>query len=119
MGYMGYSVENLFTIFLVEEVEAIHLHDEEASLVESERRLVHVEGPPLQKGEPEEMLKTIGTPELLEDLSRNKASDCLYRGSGAVLRVMAFQEQGSVRLEIRRLKFDPDAAAEAVNIRTA
>lgn len=116
---MGYSGEDFIRIFTDKEVDAIHLHDEEAPLVELERCLVHVEGPPLQKGEPEEMLETIGTPGMREEARRSKASECLCRRFGATLRVMAFLEQGSVRVEVRRLKFDPDAAAEAINLRTA
>jgi Tfp pilus assembly pilus retraction ATPase PilT len=102
---MAYDLSDLMQLVYAERAEAVHLHEKEAPVLEVKRVLHRIEGPPVAAGETEELLRTVAPPEELAELRTNRMS-CFYfhfRGV-AVFQVMAFHEDESVRLELRRFK---------------
>jgi len=87
-----------------ERAEAVHVHENESPVLEVNRLLHRIEGPPVALGETEELLRTVAPPEELVELRRNHlASFSFHFGDFAVFQIMAFREDERVRLELRRL----------------
>lgn len=102
---MPYDLSDLMELVFAERGEAVHLHEKESPVLELKRVLHRVEGPPLGKGETEELLRTVAPPEELSELRTNDMT-CFYFHfrDVAVFQVMAFREDGQVRLELRRFR---------------
>ena len=102
---MPYSLSDLMQLLLAERGEAVHLHPEEAPVLEISRVLHRVEGPALAPAYPEALLQSVASNEdLLEFKSLRMV--CFYHhfDDTAAFQVMAFREDGHVRLEIRRFR---------------
>ena len=102
---MGYDLSDLMQLVYAERAEAVHLHPNEAPVLEVKRVLHRIEGPPMAPGETEELLRTVAPPEEVAELRTNRMT-CFYFHfrDVAVFQVMAFREEGSVRLEVRRFR---------------
>jgi hypothetical protein len=104
-GKMPYSLSDLMQIVFAERGEAVHLHETESPVLEVKRMLHRIEGPPVAPGEIEELLGGIASPDDLSELRINGLS-CFYFhfDEAAVFQIMAFREDGHVRLELRRFR---------------
>src|SRR5262245_45430066 len=102
---MAYDLSDLMQLVYAERAEAVHLHENEAPVLEVKRVLHRIEGPPIVAGETEELLRTVATPEEVVELRTNRMT-CFYFHfrDVAVFQIMAFREDGTVRLELRRFK---------------
>ena len=102
---MSYSLSDLMQLVVTERGEAVHLHEKHAPVLEVKRTLYRIEGPPLAVGEPEELLHVVASENDLSELQANDLS-CFYFhfGDAAVFQIMAFREDGRVRLELRRFR---------------
>jgi Tfp pilus assembly pilus retraction ATPase PilT len=99
------NLSDLMQLVFSERGDAIHLHEKERPVVEVNRVLVKLEGPPLALGETEEMLRSLASEEELEEFSTNQLACFYYHFRNvAVFQVMAFREDGHVRLELRRFR---------------
>ena len=103
MSPMGYSITDLMQLVVAERGEAVHLYPNEAPVLEVQRGLHRIEGPPLEARETDELLRVVASEDDLLELRTNGLS-CFYFhfGDSAVFQVMAFREGGHVRLELRR-----------------
>jgi hypothetical protein len=102
---MPYDLSDLMQVVCAEREEAVHLHDKEAPVLEIKRMLHRIEGPPVAPGETEQLLRTVALPEDLSELRTNRISSFYFHFRDvAVFHIMAFHEDGSVRLESRRFK---------------
>jgi Tfp pilus assembly pilus retraction ATPase PilT len=102
---MSYSLSDLMQLVVTERGEAMHLHEKHAPVLEVKRTLYRIEGPPLAIGEPEDLLRLVASEDDLSELQENDLS-CFYFhfGEVAVFQIMAFREDGHVRLEVRRFR---------------
>jgi Tfp pilus assembly pilus retraction ATPase PilT len=108
---MTYSVSDLMQLAVAEGALGVHLHDGKPPVLEFPDLLMSVEGPRMEPDAALALLRTIAPPEELEELTRNGHALFRHRFSEAVVfRVLAFRENGSVRLELRRLTEYEDAA---------
>lgn len=101
---MTYCLSDLMQIVLAERAEAIHLHDGEQPVLERPDLLVAIEGPRLEPADTMIMLRGIAPSGDLEEMAMN--GHTLFRHlskEGVFFRVLAFQEGGSVRLELRSM----------------
>src|SRR5689334_15723750 len=100
---MPYSLSDLMQLVVAERAEAVHLHPNEAPVLEVRGVLHRIEGPPLAAGETDELLRVIAPADDLTEL-RTNGMTCFYFqfGEAAVFQVMGFREDGHVRLELRR-----------------
>jgi Tfp pilus assembly pilus retraction ATPase PilT len=102
---MAYDLSDLMQLVCAERAEAVHLHEKESPVLEVKRTLHRIEGPPLAAGETEELLRTVAPPEELSELRTNHMTSFYFHFRDvAVFQVMAFREDGNVRLELRRFK---------------
>jgi Tfp pilus assembly pilus retraction ATPase PilT len=102
---MSYSLKDLIELLSAEKGEAIHLHPAESPVLEIKRVLHRIEGPQLAKGESESLLQSVASEDDFADFKRDKIV-CFYHhfNESIVFQVMAFREDGQVRLEIRRFR---------------
>jgi Tfp pilus assembly pilus retraction ATPase PilT len=102
---MSYDLTDLMGLVLAKRAEAMHLHENEAPVFELKHLLDRHEGPPLAAGETEVLLRSVAPAEELSELDRNRATSFYFPFRDvAVFQVMAFREDGHVRLELRRFK---------------
>ncbi len=102
---MPYDLSDLMQLVFAERAEAVHLHEQESPVLELKRVLHRIEGPRLVAGETEELLRTVAPPEELSELRANGITSFYFHFRGvAVFQVMAFREDGHVRLEIRSFR---------------
>ncbi len=102
---MGYTLSDLTQLLISEHGEAVHLHPNEAPVLEVKRTLYRIEGPPLAAEETTELLSVIAPPEEISKLKTDGLSSFYFRfGDEAVFQVMAFRENDQVRLELRRFR---------------
>jgi Tfp pilus assembly pilus retraction ATPase PilT len=100
---MPYSLSDLMQLILAEQGEAVHLHPNEAPVLEIKRALHRIEGPSLTAGETEDILRVVAPADDLSELRMNGVTSFYYQFTeAAVFQVMAFREDGHVRLELRR-----------------
>lgn len=98
---MCYSLSDLMQLLVAERGDAVHLHDREAPVLEIRGQLHRIEGPPLEVGEARTLLRSIAPPSEFRDaLTGCTVFEHQYSDS-ARFRVMAFREDGSIRLELR------------------
>jgi Tfp pilus assembly pilus retraction ATPase PilT len=102
---MPYDLSDLMQLVYAERAEAVHLHENEGPVLDVKRVLHRIEGPPIGPGETEQLLHTVAPPEEVVELRTNRLT-CFYFHfrDVAVFQIMAFREDGSVRLELRRFK---------------
>jgi Tfp pilus assembly pilus retraction ATPase PilT len=92
-------------LLVTERGEAVHLHEGEAPVLEIKRVLHRVEGPRLAAGDTERLLQSIASEDDLEEFKSGGTVSFYHRlQESAAFQIMAFKEDGHVRLEIRRFK---------------
>ena len=100
---MAYLLEDLMQMIVAERGDAIHLHDGEKPVLEIRGQLHRLEGPSLEPGEGESMFRGIAPEEETKHAAKNGLSAFAFRfGKDSFFRIMAFREDESVRLELRR-----------------
>ena len=108
---MGYSLSDLMQLVAAEAALAVHLDEGQPPVVELRDALIAVEGPPVGAGESLALFRTVAREEEVKELIRSKALLLWHRFSEAVMfRVLAFQRDDSVRLELRRVTDYEEAA---------
>ena len=91
-------------LLLAERGEAVHLHDGEAPVLEIRGVLQRIEGPRLEAGDTETLLRNIAPKEEFREAMRTGLGAFEHRHAEATsFRVMAFREDDSLRLEVRRV----------------
>ena len=102
---MLYDLSDLMQFVSQERAEAVHLHEKESPILEVKRTLHRIEGPPLASGETMELFHAVApSEELTERRTNHMASFYFHFQDVAVFHVMAFHEDGQLRLELRRFK---------------
>jgi len=108
---MTYSALDLMQVAVAEGALAVHLHDGEPPVLELADLLMSVEGPRMESDGALALFRTIAPPGEVEELTRNGHTMFRHRFIEVVVfRVLAFRENGSVRVELRRLAEYEDAA---------
>jgi len=100
---MSYSLSDLMELVLAEHGDAVHLHDGNRPVLEIRRQLYTIEGPPLDAGDTQTLLRSIAPPSEFQEALRGCTAFKHRHGDGALFHVMAFREDGSIRLELRRV----------------
>src|SRR5579863_6646268 len=101
---MSYSLSDLMSLITMERGEAIHLHDGEAPVLEIHQELHRIEGPSLEGGDTQTLLRSIAPSEEFREAMGTGLAAFTYRyGDAAFFHVMAFKEADSLRLELRRI----------------
>src|SRR5687767_7516631 len=100
---MSYSLQDLMQLVVAERGEAVHLHDGESPVLELRRQLHRIEGPPLEAGETQTLLRSIAPPAEFQEALRGCAVFEHLHDGAVHFQVMAFREDGSIRLELRRV----------------
>ena len=100
---MSYSLPDLMQLVVVERGDAVHLHDGESPVLEVRRQLHRIEGPRLEAGDTQTLLRTIAPPAEFQESLRGCIAFEHHHGTAAHFQVMAFREDGSIRLELRRV----------------
>jgi Tfp pilus assembly pilus retraction ATPase PilT len=92
-------------LLVSEKAEAIHLYPSEAPVLEVHRVLHRLEGPTLVPGEVDELFHAVAAKDDVSELaSAGMVSFYFHFEDIAVFQVMAFREDGHIRLEIRRFR---------------
>jgi Tfp pilus assembly pilus retraction ATPase PilT len=101
---MSYSLKDLMQLIVSEQGEAIHLHDGEAPVLEIRGGLHRIEGPRLNSGEAQAMFQGVAPKEEIQEATRNRLVSFEFRFSeNASFRMMFFREDGTDRIELRRV----------------
>ena len=101
---MSYELPDLMQLILAERGEAVHLHDGEAPVLEIRGQLHRIEGPSLEQGDTETLLRSIAPSDTFQEVMRNGITAFEQRhGEATFFRILAFREDGSLRLELRRV----------------
>ena len=102
---MIYTLSAILEIMLVERADGLHLHPGEKPVVEIARNLFQVSGPRIDPGEIEALLRQIASKEEFREFLFTQIVSCRHHVPGkAWFNVMAFREQGQIRLEIRSVR---------------
>lgn len=90
-------------LVVAEGAAALHLHANESPVLEINRMLYRVEGPQIAPAEIDDLLTVLASADDIIELKLSGLS-CFYFifGEAAVFHIMAFREDGTVRLELRR-----------------
>jgi Tfp pilus assembly pilus retraction ATPase PilT len=100
---MPYSLSDLMQLIISEGGEAIHLHDNEAPVLEVRQELHRIEGPSLEAEETRAMLRNIAPPDEFSSAIRYGLASFIHKHADSEFQVMAFKEDNSLRLELRRV----------------
>jgi Tfp pilus assembly pilus retraction ATPase PilT len=101
---MSYELADLMQLILAEGGEAVHLHDGEAPVLEIHGQLHRVEGPRFESGDTQTLLRSIAPSDEFQEVIRNGITAFEHRhGETTFFRIMAFRENDSLRLELRRV----------------
>jgi Tfp pilus assembly pilus retraction ATPase PilT len=100
---VAYSLADLMQLLLSERGEAVHLHDGEAPVLEIGGELHRIEGPRLAVGDAQTLFRSIAPNEEFNAARRGGLAVFEHRHGETFFRVMAFREDGSLRLELRRV----------------
>jgi len=91
-------------LVVVERGDAVHLHDREAPVLEIRGQLHRIEGPLLEVGDAQTLLRSIAPKDVFQEAVRDGLAIFEHRhGDSTFFRVMVFQEDGSMRVELRRI----------------
>lgn len=101
---MSYALSDLVQLLVTERGEAIHLHDREAPVLELHGVLHRVEGPPLEAGDTQTLFRSFAPKKEFQAVAQDGLAIFEHTfGHPNFFRVMAFREDGSVRVELRRV----------------
>jgi len=101
---MSYELPDLMQLILAESGEAVYLHDGEAPVLEISGQSYRIEGPRLEQGDTETLLRSIAPSDAFQEVMRNGSTAFEQRhGEATFFRILAFREDGSLRLELRRV----------------
>lgn len=101
---MTYSLPDLMELITSERGAAIHLYDREAPILEIKQELHRIEGPPLEPGDTHTLFRSIAPREEFREFERVSLAAFTHKHTEASLfHVMAFREDNSVRLELRKI----------------
>jgi Tfp pilus assembly pilus retraction ATPase PilT len=101
---MLYSLKDLMELVVSEQGEAIHLHDGEAPVLEVRGKLHRIEGPCLDSGDAQALFQDIAPKEQVQELMRNGLAFFKFRfNENTFFWMMAFREDGQVRIELRKM----------------
>jgi len=101
---MSYDLSDLMQLVLAEAGEAVHLHDGEAPVLEIHGQLHRIEGPRFEPGDTQTLLRRIAPADEVHELMRNGITAFEHcHGEATRFRILAFREDGSFRLELRRV----------------
>lgn len=100
---MPYSLSDLMPLIVNEDGDAFHLHDQEAPVLETHRKLHYVENPAFEAGETRTMLRSIAPPDDFNDAIRYGLALFIHKYADSEFQVLAFKECDSLRLEFRRV----------------
>ena len=102
---MIYTLPALLEIMLVERADGLHLHPGEKPVVEVARNLFQVSGPAIEPSDIEALLRQFASKEELREFQSSRVISCRHHVPGkAWFNVLAFREQGQIRLEIRSIR---------------
>jgi Tfp pilus assembly pilus retraction ATPase PilT len=102
---MIYTLSALIEIMLVERADGLHLHPGEKPVVEVARNLFQVSGPVIEPSDVEALLRQVASKEEFREFESARIVSCRHHVPGkAWFNVLAFREQGQVRLEIRSVR---------------
>jgi len=94
-------------LIVAEGGDAVHLHDGEPPVLEIRGQLQRIEGPRLETDAALESFRAIAPKDELREIKGNGLASFELLHSNAVFRVMAFREDGSVRVEFRIISQGP------------
>jgi len=101
---MFYELPDLMQLILAERGEAVYLNDGEAPVLEIRGQLYRIEGPRFEPGDTETLLRSIAPSDAFQEVMRNGIAAFEQRhGETTFFRILAFREDGSLRLELRRV----------------
>jgi hypothetical protein len=101
---MPYALSDLVQLVVTERGEAIHLHDREAPVLEFHGILHRVEGPALEAGDTQTMFRSFAPKAEFQAVAREGLAVFEHTfGHPNFFRLMAFREDDSFRLELRRV----------------
>ena len=99
-------------LIVAERGTGVHLYVGKAPVLEISRQLYPVEGPPLDKNEPQRLLSEIAPAEDMQEFERSGLASFDYQFTdGEHFHIMAFREAGHTRLELRRFVDDEERDA--------
>jgi len=99
---MFYTLSALTEILLVERADALHLHPGEKLVIEITRNLTELSGPPLESHDIEKLLRQLASGEQFREFQSSRIVSCYHQVHGkGWFNILAFRQQGQVRLEIR------------------
>jgi Tfp pilus assembly pilus retraction ATPase PilT len=102
---MFYTLAALTEILLVERADALHLHPGEKLVVEITRNLTQLSGPPLEPRDIETLLRQVSSKEEFREFQSSRIVSCYHQVYGKQwFNILAFREQGQIRLEIRAVR---------------
>jgi Tfp pilus assembly pilus retraction ATPase PilT len=100
-----YTLSTLIEIMLAERADGLHLHPDEKPVVETDRNLFQISGPPIEFDEIQILLRRLASREQFLEFLSSGLVTCYHHVPGqAWFSVMAFREKGEVRLEIRAVR---------------
>jgi len=109
---MGYDIRDLMQLIVAERGAGVHLYVGAAPILEISRQLHRVEGPPLAKGELQQMLSGIAPAEDMREFEYAGLLSFDYEFTDREhFHIMAFRESGQTRVELRRFLDDDEKDA--------
>ncbi len=98
-------MSDLLQLLFTERADGLHLHPNEAPILEIRRVLYRVEGPTLKPEEVDELFHAVAVAEHLSEFAAmGMVSFYFHFEDAAVFQVMGFREDGHTRLEIRKFR---------------
>ena len=102
---MLYTLPSLLEMMFVERADGLHLHPDETPVLELARNLFRISGPPIEAGDVEALLRQISSKEEFREFQSSGIVQCYHHLPGrSWFVVLAFREQGQIRLEIRSMR---------------
>jgi Tfp pilus assembly pilus retraction ATPase PilT len=102
---MLYTLSTLLEMMLVERADGLHLHPGETPVLELARNLFRISGPPIEAANIEALLRQVSSKEEFREFQSSGIVLCYHHLPGqGWFAIMAFREEGQIRLEIRSLR---------------
>ena len=102
---MLYTLTALLEILIVERADGLHVHPGEIPVLELTRNLFRISGPAIESANVEILLQQMASREEFREFQSSGTMLCYHHLPGrGWFAVLAFREQGQIRLEIRSLR---------------